>query len=286
MDDQSAPRAYGWRVGLVAAVFSVAQALVLYGAALGAYGELRSIQHGLNLDQVLGQVVVDPTLTLSDLLPMLFVSYGSMLVAGIVTLLLARAAGRMTAIATGRHAGGARAGMWVWLVSTFVWLAASAVVVVVTHLDGTVTGIFSGTGKPEFTGDQLLGLLGQEIVFALIWLGFCALAGSRGAATATLVDPAPAVVYAPAGMAMYPFAMAPAPWATMPPPPQFRPGPQGPQAGLPPYPGAYPPPALWAPPQPLQPAYPPLPSHYGASPAPQPPQLPASGSDQSPAQTE
>lgn len=286
MDEQRAARAYGLRVGFVAAVFSIAQALVLYETALGAFAAIHSIQQGINVDQSLGgQLVVDPTLALPGLIPMFLVSYGSMLVAGIVTLLLARAAGQMTAIAIGRHAGGARAGMWVWLISTLVWFAASAVVVALTHMDGTITGVFSGTGKPEFTGDEIFGLLAQEVVFALIWLGFCALAGSRGAAGATLVDPEPMLTFAPMGVAAYPFAVAPAPWGTMP-PPQY----QGPQAGLPPYPGAYPPALPWAQPQPQipppQPAYPPLPSHYDAPQTPQPPAPGASGGEQPPAPAE
>jgi hypothetical protein len=280
MSEQRAPRFYGVRVGLVAAVFSIAQALLLYGSALGAYAAIRSLQQGLNIDKLVGQSVVDFFLIAPGLVPMLVVSYSSIIVAGVITLLLARSAGRMAAIAAGRHAGGARAGMWVWLISSLVWLAASAAVVALTHLDGTVTGVFSGTGRPEFTGDEITGLLVQEVIFALIGLGFCALAGSRGASGAALVES----VLPTSGMQPYPFAMVPPPWVAMPPQTSYQPGPQ---AGLPAYPGAaYPPPLPWAPPQGV---YPPPPSHYQPSQTSQPPaptSLPPAGAQQPPAPAE
>lgn len=291
VNDTRAPRDYGLRVGGLAGVFSIAQALVLYGAALGGYAAIASIQQGINIDNASAVPVVDFTLLVGPLLPTLFVSYGSMLVAGLITIWLSHAAGRMAAMRAGRHEGGARAGMWVWLISTSVWLVASVIVVVVAHRDGTISGVFSGTGKPEFTAQEVIFLLIQEVIAALIGLGFCALAGSRGANGAELVDPTPR--FAPAGMATYPFAVyPPAPWMAAPPqlpqgyqmgrppagmapgyPPAGAPGYQGypgatyPVAG---YPGVmYPPPAPWTPPGAV---YPPPPSHYlpQQPPAPQP----------------
>ncbi len=277
MNEHNAPRAYGVRVGLVAAIFSIAQALLLYGAALGGYAAIHSVQQAINVINTVGPVV-DFTLLLPGLIPVLLIAYGSMLVAGLITAWLAWYAGRLAAIQMGRRAGGARAGMWVWLVSALVWIAASVVVVAVTHMDGTISGILVGTGKPEFMGQQIAFLVAQEVIAALIGLGVCAFAGARGAASAPLVAPEPAPV--PAGAPLYPFAVYPAPWGIMPPPGQQLPGPPPgalPPAGMAPgalpYPGAvYPPQRTWAPPPGV---YPPPPSLYLPQAAPQAPQPPA-----------
>lgn len=268
MKEPNAPRIYGVRVGLVAAVFSIAQALVLYGAALGGYAGVHAIQQAINIINSIGPVV-DVGLLLPAVLPMLIISYGSMIVAGVVTALLARQAGRVAAIRTGRHSGGARAGMWVWLISSVVWIAASVIVVALAHMDGTVSGIFTGTGKPEFTGQEILFLVIQEIAAALVGLGVCALSGARGAASATLVEPALAPV---AGF--YPFAPYQTPWGAPPTPGYPTPYQARPQppAGYPAYPGAmYPAQQPWTP----QPGvYPPPPSHYLPQPAPAAPAAP------------
>jgi hypothetical protein len=272
MKEQDAPRVYGVRVGLVAALFSIAQALLLYAAAVGGYASIRAWQQAANIFNTVGPVV-DFLLLLPGLIPTLLVAYGSMLVAGLITAWLASRAGRLAAIGMGRRPGGARAGMWVWLISTSVWIVASVVIVALTHMDGTVSGIFAGTGKPEFMGQQITFLVAQEVVAALIGLGICAFAGARGAARAELVEPVQPPI--PAGMAPYPFVPYPAPWGMVPPPQGYQPGtPPGapfgarPPAGLPPYPGAiYPPQQPWTP----QPGvYPPPPSHYQPQPAPQP----------------
>jgi hypothetical protein len=209
---------------------------------------------------------------------MLLVAYGSMLVAGAVTARLAWSAGRLAALDAGRRAGGARAGMWVWLISTLVWIAASVVIVALTHMDGTVSGIFTGTGKPEFMGAEIAFLVAQEALAALIGLAVCAFAGARGAAGATLVEPAQVAI--PAMVAPYPFVPYPAPWAMQPPPGYRSPYQAGanPPAGFPPpYPGAaYPPPQPWAPPG----VYPPPPSHYLPQPAPATPEVPKPVDDQ------
>lgn len=289
MNEQSAPRVYGLRMGMVAAVYSVAQALLLYASALGAYAAVRSVQQGINIVNNVQQPVVDFTLLAPGLIPMLLVAYGSMIVAGLVTLRLAWAAGRLAAVRAGARKGGARAGMWVWLVSSLVWIAASVIVVALGHMDGTVTGILAGTGRPEFTGAEILGLVTQEVIFALIGLGLCAMTGNMGARGAELVDPEPVAL--PAGAAVYPFAMVPAPWGGMPPagyqpgPPMGYPPAPGPwmqaapgafppppgQAGPTGYPGAmFPPPLPWSPPAGV---YPPPPSHYlPQQPAPTPAQ--------------
>lgn len=289
MNEQRAPRVYGVRVGLVAALFSIGQALLLYASAVGGYAAIRAMQQAVNVFNTSGPVV-DFFLLLPGLVPTLVVAYGSMLVAGVITARLAWHAGQMTAISAGRRAGGARAGMWVWLISTLVWIVASVGIVALTHMDGTVSGILTGTGKPEFMAAEIVSLVAQEVVVALIGLGVCAFAGSRGAAGARLVEPISPPI--PAGMAPYPFVMYPAPWGMAPPPgyqPEHQPGlPPGspPPAGSPAYPGAvYPPPQVWTPPG----VYPPPPSHYlpqtpapqeSPAPAPQPPaneQTPAPG---------
>lgn len=299
VNEPSAPRYYGLRVGLMAGAFSIGQALLLYAAALGGYEAISSIQQGINIDTAIGQPAVDFTLLAGPLLPALIISYGSMLVAGGITLWLARSAGRMAAMRAGRHEGGARAGMWVWLISSLIWLAASVVVVLLFHRDGTLSGVLFGSGQPDSTGAEIAGLLTQEVIAALIALGFAALAGSRGANGATLVEPAPMMM--PVGMGPYPFAgYPPAPWRVAP-PQGYPPAPQAmagaprmapPLAGAPGYPGAmypgaaYPPPMAWAPPTAV---YPPPPSHYlpqqPAAPAPQatPPSAPAPNLSDAPA---
>jgi hypothetical protein len=258
MNERNAPRVYGVRIGLVAALFSIAQALLLYASAAGSFASVRAIQQGLNINIISPQPVVDVFLLAPGLIPMLVIAYSSMIAAGLITAWLAWRAGRIAAISVGRHAGGARAGMWVWLISTVVWIVASVVVVALTHMDGTISGIFSGTGKPEFMGAEIAGVVSQEVIAGLIGLGVCAFAGARGAAGAELVEPEPV----PVAMAPYPFAVYPAPWGPMP-PQGYQPGPPPgarPPAGLPPYPGAvYPPQQSWAPPPGV---YPPPPTHY------------------------
>lgn len=246
MSDQNASRVYGVRVGLVAGLFSIGQVGLSLAAAHGSEASLRAIQQAFTV--LASNGIADPTVLIPALLPMLLITYLSMAGIGLMTILFAGHAGRLAALAQGRHAGGASAGMWTWLVSTGIWLLASIVGAAITHTDGTISGIFTGNFTAQFLPQQIFFLLIQEIIAALIGLGFCALAGSMGANNAHLVAPqpvAPPMAFPPRGY----------------PPYHPYPYPYAPQ-GMPGYPPAYP----------VYPGYPPAPA--GAYPYPQQPQQP------------
>ena len=261
-EQRDAPRVYGVRVGLVSGLFAIAQVLVSVAAAHGSEAALRAIQHTFTILTAGG--LVDPTTVAPALIPMLLSTYLAMLLAGLVTVWFASRAGRLAAIAQGRHAGGASAGMWVWLTSTGVWLLASIIATVITHSDGTISGVFVGTFSSAYLPQQLIFLLLQEIVAALFCLGFCAAAGAQGARNAPVSPPnvaltplhAPAWSPQQAPQGAYPYApYGPYPMPGYPPyPPQ-----QG-QPGQQPYPG-----------YPAYPAYPGYPPSYPPSYPPAPP---------------
>lgn len=295
MSERSASQVYGVRVGLVSGLFSIGQVALSAAAAHGSEADLRAIQRAFSILSSGG--IADPTVLITPLVPMLATTYLSLLAIGLLTLWFAAQAGRLAATAEGRHVGGASAGMWVWLVSTLIWLAASVVTTVGTHTDGTISGIFAGTFNADFLPQELIFLLLQEVFAALISLGFCALAGAYGARHARLVAPvtppmAPGrpLGYPPQGA--YPYAYYPYPGSpAYPPRPGQYPGvypPQQPYPGYPAYPadgqssvGALPPPSQ----SPLPPAgapqsfgslpYPPPPSFYMPQQAPQTTPTPA-----------
>lgn len=261
----NAPRAYGMRVGLVSGLFSIGQVLLSVGAAHGSEAAVRSMQQAVNTLASGG--IADPTLLIGPLVPMLLTTYISMLGIGLLCVWFAAQAGRMAATAQGRRAGGAVAGMWVWLVSSAIWIVASIIATTITGSDGTLSGVFTGTYTRALLLQELALLVSQELIAALICLGFCALAGSQGARTAELVAPDPFPVAAPAlagypPPGWYPYAPYPMPGYPLPPPRQ-------PQAGYPGYPAGWPPPpGPQAPAQPwMAPAYPPPPSFYTPPPA-------------------
>lgn len=209
MSERNAPRVYGLRVGLVSGLFSIGQVAISSSAAHGSEASLRAIQRAFAILAAGG--IADPTMLIAPLLPMLAATYLSMLLVGLLTLWFAREAGQMSAIAQGRHDGGATAGMWVWLTSTMIWMAASVVAVALTKSDGTISGVFTGTFTTAYLPQEVLFLLLQEALAALICLGFCALAGSRGARNAALVSPEapPTGMPAPVGFPLpgaYPYA--------------------------------------------------------------------------------
>ncbi len=265
MSERDAPRVYGLRVGLVSGLFSIAQVAISAAAAHGSEAQLRAIQRALAILSSGG--IADPTVLITPLIPMLVVTYISMLAIGLLTLWFAAQAGRLAAIEQGRHAGGATAGMWVWLVSTLVWLAAAVVATVATNSDGTISGVFTGTFTRSLLPQELLFLLLQEVLVALVSLGFCAMAGARGARYAPMIAPEslPTAMTAPVGFpppGAYPYA-------------PYPPYPMRPMPGYPPYP-AYPPQQGY-PPQPAQqpyPGYPGYPGYPAGSWGPPPPQMP------------
>jgi hypothetical protein len=266
--ERNAPRIYGVRVGLVSGLFALGQVLLSVAAAHGAEAAVRSMQKAI--DMLLSGGIADPTLLIGPLVPMLVATYLAMLLAGLLCVWFAAQAGRMAAIAQGRRAGGARAGMWVWLVSSVIWIVASIIATLITNSDGTLSGVFAGTYTPARLGQELLLLLGQELLAALFCLGFCALAGAQGARSASLVAPNPFPAAAPPALAGYPspgvYPYAPYQYPRYPPPtypqaspgypagwtsPTPQPGPGAPTSGpqaYPPQPGFYQPPRADAPP--------------------------------------
>lgn len=234
MSDQNASRVYGARVGLVAGLFSIGQVGLSLAAAHGSEASLRAMQQAFAV--LASNGIADPTVLISPLLPMLLITYLSMAGIGLLTIVFAAHAGRLAALAQGRRVGGASAGMWAWLVSTGIWLLASVVGAAITHTDGTLSGVFAGTFTAQYLPQQIIFLLIQEIIAALIGLGFCALAGSIGARNARLVAPQPITP---------PMAFPPRGY----PPYQPYPYPYAPH-GMPAYPPAYP----------MYPGYPPAPA--------------------------
>lgn len=255
--ERNAPRVYGVWVGLVSGLFAIGQVLISVASAHGAEGGVRAMQQAI--DTLRSGGIADPTLLIGPLIPMLVATYLSMLLAGLLCVWFAAQAGRMAAIAQGRRAGGAAAGMWVWLVSSAIWIVASIIATLITNSDGTLSGVFAGTYTPARLGLELLLLLAQEVVAALICLGFCALAGAQGARNAILVASTPFPV-APPAMVGYPSpgAYPYAPYQTPGYPPMYPPA----------YPGS---PAGWSSPTPTNgeraatpgtQAYPPQPGYY------------------------
>ena len=280
MSEGNAARAYGVRVGLLSGLFAIGQVAISAAAAHGSEAALRAIQQAFAI--LAAGSIADPTTLIPALIPMLAVSYLSMLAVGLLTVWFAGRAGRLAAIAQGRRANGGSAGMWVWVISTSMWLVASVVITAITNTDGTLSGVFAGTFSPTYLPQELIFLLLQEVLAALVCLGFCALAGSRGARNAPLLvsDTAqPPPLGAPIGVGFPPPGAYPYP-------PYAAPG-YGVAPGYPPYPPypgypAYPgyPPAPWgAPPQapqppaqpPTQPLAPPMPPMQGAGSIPYPP---------------
>lgn len=273
MSEQNAPRVYGVRVGLVSGLFSIGQVLLSVAAARGSEAPLRAIQNAFDL--LAGGGLVDPTLVAPALLPMLLSTYLAMLVGGLLTLWFAARAGRLAAIAQGRRAGGAAAGMWVWLVSSGIWLLASIVATVITNSDGTLSGVFFGTFSPDSLPQELIFLLLQEIVAALVCLGFCALAGAQGARNAP-VPPSQAPLAPWPGPMGYPqqspqgaYGYGPYGYAPYHAPgyPAYPPQPSQPYGTYPAYPG-YPPTSWGAPPTATPGATPPSGQPAATPPAP------------------
>jgi hypothetical protein len=243
-EQRDAPRVYGMRIGLVSGLFAIAQVLVSVAAARGSEASLLAVQRTFAV--LTGGGLADPTTIAPALIPMLITTYLSLLVVGLLTVWFASRAGRLAAIAQGRHAGGASAGMWVWLTTTGIWLLASIVATVITNSDGTISGVFFGTFSSAYLPQQLIFLLLQEVVAALVCLGFCAIAGAYGARNAPVSAVAQAPLRAPAWypyapyppyppQGAYPYAPYPTPGAPVSPAPSAHPG-QQPYPGYPGYP--------------------------------------------------
>ncbi len=279
MSERNAPRIYGVGVGLVSGLFAIMQVALSVAAARGAEAPLRAIQQAFAI--LAAGSIADPTTLIPALIPMLLTTYLSMLGIGALTVWFAWRAGRLAAMAQGLRAGGASAGMWVWLTSTLMWLLASVAAIVITHSDGTISGVFFGTFSDQYLPQQLIFLLFQEVIAALIGLGFCALAGANGARNAPVFAPEAARMPAPGSMGYLPQGAYPYTPYGLPGYPVYPPRPgQQPYPGYPGYPpsgwGAAPgapyPGGVMAPP--LAPHAPPSPQFtapQAAAPMPYPP---------------
>jgi hypothetical protein len=189
-------------LGLMNGLFATLQVVVSSSGAVENSPALASVYYGTH------GAGLDPTVIASWLAPLVIATYGSCLVAFAIGMGLCWYAGRLVALA-GSPAAGTRAGLLTSLIGSVIWIGASVVGVLLAHADGSLSGlVVAAQGRPSSAGvgGELAGLLAQEIVAALITLGFGALAGSIGASSVPRQPPPPRQVSPggpPAGWNMY-----------------------------------------------------------------------------------
>ena len=261
--DTHAVRRYGLIFGLLNGLFATLQVALSSSAALENHSAISSLYYGFK------NQALDPSVAVAWLAPILVSAYGSCLVAFGFGMWLCWQAGRATALAAGRDAGGASAGMLTSLIGSGVWIAASVAAVLVLRTDGTASGILATTPDRSAAnlGGELAGLLTQEVVGGLVALGFGAVAGRIGAGSVRFPSrTAPPATFAPLYAATVPLPPAGYPAAGMPmplypPSPDFYRGP-APAPGQPfggGWPPSYPGGAAYPPAYPAQPFYAPYP---------------------------
>lgn len=209
MDQHTAARHYGWSLGVAAGLFAALQVLVSTTAARANWGSLDSAQRGLADGTAVPQFLIGP------LLPTLVATYLASILSGAIMLYLARRAGWLAAYVSGRREAGLVAGGWVALVSALIWIALSVVVVLLTHTDGSVTGLFTSNPTGPLRPFELPGLLLQQLGAGLIGWGLGSLMGQIGGARAPMprAMPTPSI-----GSAWPPSASGPMPpWPSQPP---------------------------------------------------------------------
>ncbi|HEY7780057.1 MAG TPA: hypothetical protein VIC85_07585 [Ktedonobacterales bacterium] len=204
-----APRPSPWTVpllGLLYGLFAVLQVVVSVSAAVENHSVIAGLYYGTQ------QSGFDPTVAVQWLAPMLVATYGSCLAAFVIDMGLCWYAGRLVAGASVRGSGGAGAGLLTSVIGSAIWIAASIVAVLFAHTDGTIAGLFATT--PQYSaanvGGEIVGLVVQEGLAAALALGFGALAGAIGGASAR---PRPALaVMPPRAHSMPPIAPAAMPY--------------------------------------------------------------------------
>jgi hypothetical protein len=284
--EAQAVRRYGLIFGLLNGLFATLQVAISSSAALENHAAISSLYYGFR-DQTL-----DPSVAVAWLTPVLASAYGSCLVAFGFGMWLCWQAGRATALAAGRDAGGASVGMLTSLIGSGVWIAVSVVATIVLHTDGTASGVLASTPDRSAAnlGGELFGLLTQEVVGGLVALGFGAVAGRIGAGSVRFpARSAPPATFAPLYAATIPlpphgYPAAGVPMPSYPPLPDFYRGlPQAPSqqfgGG---WPSSYPGGAAYPPAYPAQPFYAPYPPpapYPGAAPLMGPAVPPAGGGD-------
>ena len=224
MREHAAARHYGRLLGLLSGLFALLQVLVSVSSAKANALTMAGVQQAF--DNTAAGTPTNPLNLLADLVPVLLITYLATVITGAVMMGFAWYAGRLTALTIGRRSFGGAAGFWVALWSGALWLGLSLVATLITHADGTLTGVLTSSPGTSRLAIELILLLVQNGVAALCGLGLGALAGYIGA------KGAPVAAYTA--------------WR-MPPPPGYRyplpQGSQGPYApqGPAPGPGAYPP---------------------------------------------
>ena len=192
MSDGAIARYYGRNLGMIAGLFAFLQVLVSVSSARANLLLMRATQDVIT--NITNNIVQTPLNLLSDLAPTLIATYAAMVITGVIMLGFAFRAGRITAQEIGRHSG-ALAGFWVALISGAIWLAVSFLGAIILRADGTISGVLT-SGANDRLVPQVVWLLIQELPLVLLGLGFGALAGLIGAATAKITT-RPAQAYAP-----------------------------------------------------------------------------------------
>ncbi len=192
MSDGAIARYYGRNLGMMAGLFAFLQVMVSVSSARANLLLMRATQDVIT--NITNNIVQTPLNLLSDLAPTLIATYAAMVITGVIMLGFAFRAGRITAQEIGRHSG-ALAGFWVALISGTIWIVVSLLGAIILRADGTISGVLT-SGANDRLVPQVVWLLIQELPLALLGLGFGALAGLIGAATAK-ITPRPAQAYAP-----------------------------------------------------------------------------------------
>jgi hypothetical protein len=266
MNNRLEAQSIGWNLGIVSGLFATMQVLISASAARANISTIESMRWSLaRLDSGGG----NPVPLIGLLVPVVLITYGSMIVTGAICLVLCWHAGRLTAYVNGRRGGGAGAGFRVALLSGIIWIVFAIIISLLLHADGTITGVVASTHDGSALPAQLAGLLIQQLIFGAIGLGLGAWAGALGSNRAPIAETPPVAASAyvlPAAYGMYPA--------------------YPPIAGYPTYGGGYPvspspspAPAPYASPQQLPqpkgttpPSYPPPPDYYRTTSAGQPPE--------------
>lgn len=257
MNEQATARYYGRMLGILSGLFALLQVLVSVSAVLANQGAIAALQHSAS-PPYLGTIPSD----LNGVVIVLVATYGSALLGGLLMIGFAWYAGRLTALSLDRRVAGGTAGFWVALWSGVIWLIVSLVAALLTHADGTVSGVFTSSPGRALSVVQVVLLLVQNGVAALIGLGLGSLAGLIGTRSVRVspdTQPRFPVVTPPA---VYPQqAYPPGAYPPNPNPSPYPTGAGNPQAQYPPLnpSGSYPqgmPPQVAYPPEPMVPSRP------------------------------
>jgi len=179
MREHATAQHYGRLLGLLSGLFALLQVLVSVSSAKANALTMAGLQQAF--DNTAAGTPTNPLNLLADLVPVLLITYLAAAIAGAVMMGFAWYAGRLTALTIGRRSFGGVAGFWVALWSGGIWLGLSVVATLITHADGTLTGILTSAPGTSRLGFELILLLVQNGLAALCGLGFGALAGFVGA---------------------------------------------------------------------------------------------------------